>query len=172
MLGEHGNDDRRIFRALALMDRRGIGGDQHVEFTESVSHGSAVEVGGKFACIGIYVCDVTDVAVVDLLVVVVLDLHDLVARREGPAEVLPLPLAGGDRARPEVRRSTTAPRWHPGSWGKAPARRGSGPGRNVGGCASSPARRCVLQRPRGRPPARSRSRLLPRVYRVRASGPG
>ena len=39
--------------------------------------------------------DIADVAVIDLLVVVVFDLYHLVAGREGPAEVLDLALAGG-----------------------------------------------------------------------------
>ena len=40
--------------------------------------------------------DIADVAVIDLLVVVVLDLHHLVAGGEGPAEPLDLALAGAD----------------------------------------------------------------------------
>src|SRR5208337_3694116 len=45
------------------------------------------------------VVDVADVAVVDLLVVVILDLHDLVAGRKGPAEPLDLAFAGGVQRR-------------------------------------------------------------------------
>ena len=53
-----------------------------------------VEAGVKFADIGIDVVDITDVAVIDILVVVVRDLHDPIARREGPAEALDLAIAG------------------------------------------------------------------------------
>ena len=57
------------------------------------------KLGGQLAGVGIDVVDVADVAVVDLLVVVVLDLHHLVAGREGPAETLDLALAGGVQRR-------------------------------------------------------------------------
>ena len=56
---------------------------------------STVEGRGQLAEVRIHVSHEADVAVVDLLVVVVLDLHDLVAGREGPAETLDLPGAGG-----------------------------------------------------------------------------
>jgi hypothetical protein len=49
----------------------------------------------KLASIGIDVIDQADIAIKDLLVVVVLDLHDLVAWSEGPAEALDLAIAGG-----------------------------------------------------------------------------
>src|SRR5207245_10013903 len=44
--------------------------------------------------LGIDIVDVANIAVVDLLVVVVLDLHHLVARRKGPAETLYLAFTG------------------------------------------------------------------------------
>jgi hypothetical protein len=50
-----------------------------------------VQVGGQLPEFRIDVGHEADVAVVDLLVVVVLDLHDLVPRREGPAKALDLP---------------------------------------------------------------------------------
>ena len=49
--------------------------------------------------VGINIVDIADVAVIDLLVVVVLDLHHLVAGRKGPAEPLDLALAGGIQRR-------------------------------------------------------------------------
>src|SRR5215831_7109814 len=55
----------------------------------------AVKARGEFAGIGIQSVDIADVAVVDLLVVVVLDLHDLVTGGEGPAEPFDFPVAGG-----------------------------------------------------------------------------
>ncbi len=53
-----------------------------------------VEPRGQLPGIGIDIGNLPDIAVVDLLVVVVLDLHHLVARREGPAEAFDLALAG------------------------------------------------------------------------------
>jgi hypothetical protein len=72
MLGHHRDDDRWVFRALALVDRRGIGRDQRVEFPEAVGDCATVEVCGELAQIRIDIVDEPDVAVVDLLVVVVL----------------------------------------------------------------------------------------------------
>src|SRR5258706_3745384 len=55
----------------------------------------AVEAHDEFACVAIDSVDITDVAVVDVLVVVILDLHDLVTGGEGPAEPLDFPVVGG-----------------------------------------------------------------------------
>ena len=81
------------------MDRRGVGRHQRIEFAEAVGDSAAVETGGEFASVGIDIVDVADVAVVDVFVVVVLDLHDLVAGDEGPTETLDLALAGGVQRR-------------------------------------------------------------------------
>src|SRR5258707_3541295 len=54
-----------------------------------------VEAHDEFACVAIDSVDITDVAVVDVLVVVILDLHDLVTGGEGPAEPLDFPVVGG-----------------------------------------------------------------------------
>src|SRR5262245_25733761 len=78
---------------LAFVDRGGIGRNQHVKLTKSVGDGSAVETSDKFSRIRIDIVDIADVAVIDLLVVIVLDLHHLIAGREGPAEALDLTLA-------------------------------------------------------------------------------
>ena len=51
--------------------------------------------GGEFAIVGIDVVDIADVAVINLLVVVVLNLHHLIAGREGPPEALDPTLARG-----------------------------------------------------------------------------
>ena len=69
-------------------------GDECVELAEPVGDIAVVEPGPQLAQIGVDVVDAADVAVVDLLVVVVLDLHHLVAGREGPAEAFDAPLAG------------------------------------------------------------------------------
>src|SRR5271166_873071 len=94
MLGEHRDDYSWVFRALAFMNGRCVCGHQHVEFSKSVSDRSAVEARDDLTRIGIDVVDGADIAVVDLLVVVVLDLHHLIAERKGPAKPLDLPIAG------------------------------------------------------------------------------
>ena len=94
VLGQHRDDHGRILRALALVHGRGVGGHQRVELAQAVDVLAPVEPRGQLPGFGVDVGDLTDVAVVDLLVVVVLDLHHLVARREGPAEALDLALAG------------------------------------------------------------------------------
>src|SRR5215470_2594545 len=95
MLSHDRNDHGRVFRALALVDGRRIGRDQGVEFTEPVSHGTAIETRGEFTGVCIDSVDIADVAVIDVLVVVVLNLHDLVTCSEGPAEPLDFLFAGG-----------------------------------------------------------------------------
>ena len=77
------------------MNRRGIRGNENVELAESVSHNASVESHCDFADLWVDVADIADVAVVDFFVVVVLDLHDLVAGREGPAEAFDFPFASG-----------------------------------------------------------------------------
>src|SRR5262249_60890622 len=93
VLGHNGDNDGWIFGALALVDRGGIGRNQHVKLTKSVGDGSAVETYDKFSRIRIDIVDIADVPVIDLLIVVVLDLHPLMAGREGLAEALDLTLA-------------------------------------------------------------------------------
>jgi hypothetical protein len=58
-----------------------------------------VEARHEFARVGIDVDDIADVAVVDLLVVVIFDLHDFVAGRKGPCETLDLAFADGVQRR-------------------------------------------------------------------------
>src|SRR5438105_8794693 len=99
VLGQNRDYDGRVFGALALVDGCGVGRYQRVEFAEAVGDSAAVETGGEFACVGIDIVDVAAVAVVDVFVVVVLDLHDLVAGGEGPTETLDLALAGGVQRR-------------------------------------------------------------------------
>jgi hypothetical protein len=70
-------------------------GHQHVQFTKLVGDGSAVKVGDELAIGGIDTFDFANVAVIHVLVIIVLDLHDLVAGGEGPSETLDLVVAGG-----------------------------------------------------------------------------
>src|SRR5205823_12225410 len=59
-----------------------------IKVAQVCSHNDLVRVG-------VNIVDVADITVVDLLVVVVLDLHHLVAGGKGPAEPLDLAIAGG-----------------------------------------------------------------------------
>ena len=77
-----------------IVDRHRVGRHQRIELAEPVGDAAAVESGRELSRVGVDIVDVTDVAVVDLLVVVVLDLHDFVAWSEGPAKSLDLALAG------------------------------------------------------------------------------
>src|SRR5271155_4563118 len=76
------------------MDCRRVGEYQLVELAEAVSNFAAVEISDELALLHIDTRHDTEIAVIDLLVVIVLDLHDLVARAEGPAEALDADLAG------------------------------------------------------------------------------
>src|SRR6266536_3717142 len=77
MLRQHGNDDRRVFRDLAFVDGYGVSRHQGVKLTEAVGDGTAVEARSELATIKVDIHDIADVAVINLLVVIVLDLHDL-----------------------------------------------------------------------------------------------
>src|SRR5262249_38098133 len=74
VLRQHRNHDRRVFRALALVDRDGVGRHQRVELTEAVAHQTAVETHYQLAQVGLDGDNVADIAVVHLLVVIVFDL--------------------------------------------------------------------------------------------------
>src|SRR6185437_7422747 len=88
MLRHQRDHHRRIFRALALVDRRSIRQHQLIEFAEAVGHLPAVKADDKLALLLSDPLHDAKIAVVDLTVVIVLDLHDLVARTEGPAKTL------------------------------------------------------------------------------------
>src|SRR5262249_23360854 len=88
MLSEYWDDHGGIFRPLAFVNGRRVRRHQRIEFTESVRDGPAIEANNYLARVGGNIVDGADVAVVDLLVVVVLDLHDLIAGRKGPTEPL------------------------------------------------------------------------------------
>jgi len=45
VLGQDGDDDGGVLGALALVNGRGVGGNQGVELAESVGDGAAVETG-------------------------------------------------------------------------------------------------------------------------------
>ena len=91
VLGQHRDHHGRILRTLALVERRGIGRHQRVQLAETVNEIASLEPRGELARLRVHIGDEADVAVVNLLVVVVLDLHHLVAGGKGPAEALDLP---------------------------------------------------------------------------------
>src|SRR6266567_784360 len=71
MLRQHWDDDGRVFRALAFVDGDGVGRHQGVKLAEAVGDGTSVEAGSKLALVGGDIHDISDVAVVDLLVVII-----------------------------------------------------------------------------------------------------
>jgi hypothetical protein len=86
----HGQRDHNsgIFGALAFVDRRGISEHEFVEFAKAVNHLAALEVDGNLALLHSDTRHDAEVAVVNLLVVVVLNLHHLIAGAESPAKAL------------------------------------------------------------------------------------
>src|SRR5262249_21769679 len=71
---------------LGFVDRRGIRQHQFIQLAEPVAHLPTVECDDELTFLLFDASYDADVAVVDLTVVVVLDLHDLVARTVGRAE--------------------------------------------------------------------------------------
>jgi hypothetical protein len=90
VLCRDGNDDSGKFRALRFMVRRRVSEDDPVEFTERIGDRPSVESDRHLAEFEIDGFDVADVAVVDLFVIVICDLHDLVADGKGRPEFLDL----------------------------------------------------------------------------------
>ena len=90
------------------VDGRGIGRHQHVEFPKSVSDGPTIKTRNDLACIGVDIVDIADIAVVNLLVVILLDLHDLVTGREGPISSRKAPPSAPTGAAPNKSRADRA----------------------------------------------------------------
>src|ERR1700752_2840653 len=93
MLSAEGDYDGWIFRALAFVNRRCIGEHQLIQVAKPVDHLTTVKLDADFGFLHVDARDHAEVAIVDILVVIVLDLHDLVARAEGPAKPLDADLA-------------------------------------------------------------------------------
>src|SRR6478752_3270658 len=53
MLGEHRDDHGGIFRALAFVDGRSVGGHQHVELAKSVCDGPAIKARNELNRVGV-----------------------------------------------------------------------------------------------------------------------
>ena len=71
MLGQNGDDDGRILRTLALVNGCGVCRNQRVKLAEAIGDGAPVEMRGQLAVIGIDIVDIADVAVINLLVIIV-----------------------------------------------------------------------------------------------------
>ena len=77
------------------MDGGRVRGNQYIELAKSIGDGTAVKTGNELARDEIDIFDIADVAVVDLFVIVIFDLHNLVARGECPAEPFDLAITCG-----------------------------------------------------------------------------
>ena len=86
MLRGQRNDDGRILGPLALVNSRRVRQGHLVEFAEAVRHLTAVELDDHLRGLGIDAPDDPEITVVDVLFIVVLDLHDFVANAIGRAE--------------------------------------------------------------------------------------
>ena len=92
MLGRQGDDNRGILRALGLVDRYRVGVEQLVAFVDAVGRGTAVEFDRHSTVARVDTADVADVAVIDVAVVIVLDLHNLVAGAKVPRGLVRQPV--------------------------------------------------------------------------------
>ncbi len=88
MAGIENHDDSGVFAALALVDGAGVGELQFVEFVVLVGNEFFVEEDCDFAFFFVDAVDDSDIAVKNVLVVVVLDLHHAVAHAPADADHL------------------------------------------------------------------------------------
>ncbi len=93
-VGQH-HHHRRVFRALGLVDRRRIGRDQAFELVGGVGDLAGVEGDRHEAGALVGRNHIANVAVEDFLLIVILDLHHLVAAGEGAPFAHDRALAGG-----------------------------------------------------------------------------
>src|SRR5262245_35096516 len=90
MLGDEGNHYRWIFRALALMDRGGIGQRELIEFTIGILDLASLKLHVHHALLWVNLPNAADVAIKDLFVIVIDMLEHFIARGIGPAKALEL----------------------------------------------------------------------------------
>lgn len=90
---QYRHDHDRVFRPLGLMDRRGVGQRQFVEFRDIVLDLLAVEIHRQHPVLRIHLTDITLIAVEHLLSIVVALLHHAIA--------LTIGIAAAIEARPE-----------------------------------------------------------------------
>ena len=79
MLGHDRDHHGRVFRALALVDGRRIGRVPVIELAKSIGDVAAVETDDELAVFHVDARHDAEIAVVDVLVIVVLDLHHFLA---------------------------------------------------------------------------------------------
>lgn len=84
MLNEHRDYHHRILRALRFVHGDGIGKDNLIEIREIIGHLPAIKDDADLLGFGIDFQDTPDVSIEDFLVVIVFDLHDLVANTKFP----------------------------------------------------------------------------------------
>jgi hypothetical protein len=94
MLHGEGNDDGGEFGALGFVDGDGIGEREFVEFAEGVGDIALIEADDDLLIDGIDGVNGSDIAIEDLLVVVVFELDDFVADLEAPAEAFDVRFGG------------------------------------------------------------------------------
>src|SRR5207302_1262038 len=92
MLSAERDQNGWVFRALALVGGRRIGQHQLIQLAKAVIDVAPVEIDAEFALLHVDVRHGAEIAVVDVLVVIVLDLYDLVART-GPTEAFDADIA-------------------------------------------------------------------------------
>ena len=80
---QYRHDYDRIFRTLGLMDRGGVGQRQLVQFCHIVFDHAVIKQDGERPILKVNLLDPADVPVENLLIVVVLDLHDPVVQAVG-----------------------------------------------------------------------------------------
>lgn len=95
MAGHEGQEDDGVFAALALVDAHGVGEGELADLRALVVDGRLSETDGEV--VGLELADVADVAVENMLLVVVLRLHDFVTETEGHNAVRVLGLRGARR---------------------------------------------------------------------------
>ena len=87
MLGHDWKNDDWILASLRFMNRDGIGQNHLVKLRKVVTDFLSIKIDGQFSVFPVDLRYPPDVSVKDLLVVIVGDLHDLVAQFERPAAV-------------------------------------------------------------------------------------
>jgi len=110
MPGGERDDDGRILRALRLVNRRRIGWNQGVELPERIRDLATVEARHEKGFIVVDARDRSEIAIEHIAIVIILGLHERVARREDRAEFFHSRRWGGiesllqldiERSRPE-----------------------------------------------------------------------
>lgn len=109
---QHRHDHDRVFRALRLVEGRGMGKRQFVEFRYVVLDPFTVEIDFQRLIFRIHLTDITQIAVEHILSIVVAQLHHAVALSVGvasAAETRPRRVQGLLQGEIQVRGTHNAP---------------------------------------------------------------